>query len=125
MSGVLSCHQHAAGRLADHAAGIRLGELHTVCSQLIDVRGFNFSLAVTADFRIPQIVCHDENDIRFLLLSGTGDRGQKQIQTAENCQQYKTTSKHYAIPFRMSGFGLFLKDLHPGDVLKIQIEKTL
>jgi len=25
----------------------------------------------------------------------------------------------------MSGFGLFLKDLHPGDVLKIQIEKTL
>ncbi|MDX2151639.1 MAG: hypothetical protein SFV54_12955 [Bryobacteraceae bacterium] len=58
-------HQAAAGRRADGAAGVGLGEAHAFGGHAVEVRGLNVSLAVAADVSPGEVIGEDEDDIRL------------------------------------------------------------
>ena len=70
VSGVLPGHQGGAGRGADGAAGVCLGETHAFLCQAVDVGGEDVFLPVAGKVAIPHVITQDKDDVRFVLLCG-------------------------------------------------------
>ncbi len=73
MSQVLTGHQDTPGGRTHRSPGITLGKPHSLLGQLVNMRGLNPFLPVTAQIMISQIIGHDENDVRLCdsISSGT------------------------------------------------------
>jgi len=63
VAGVETSHQAGARGGADGAAGVALGEANAFGGEAIDVRGFDFRLAVAAQIAIAQIIGEDEDNV--------------------------------------------------------------
>src|SRR4051812_7241169 len=77
MSRVQARHQHAPRRRADIRPAIELVELHSFRGDTVDVRRANFRLPIAATMPAPQIVGHDEHDVRRSALGACAQREQR------------------------------------------------
>ena len=79
---VFTGEEDAAGGGADGAAGVGVGEPQTAGGELVDVRGGNMLLAVTAKIAVAEIVRQDKENIGrgggLRLRRGGAEGGEKQ-----------------------------------------------
>ena len=66
MPHVIARHQHAPAWRANGATGIHLIEVEPFPTHLVDVRRLDLILAVEAKVPRPQVIGHDEHDIRLV-----------------------------------------------------------
>jgi hypothetical protein len=62
---MLSRHQYAPGRGADGTSGVAIRETNALFGNPVDVGRGNVLLTVAAQIKVAQVVCHDENYVRF------------------------------------------------------------
>ena len=72
VAGVLSGHEHGAGRGADGTSGIKLRETQAFRSHAVEVGGADFWLPITTQFAVSEIVGENEQDVGFFRQGGTG-----------------------------------------------------
>jgi hypothetical protein len=93
VAGVEACHQRAAGRGADGAAGVDLGEAGTFGGHAVDVWRLDFLLAVAAEVAVAEIVGEDEDDVGRAALGENRDgEGGQEGASAEHYRLMYTSS---------------------------------
>jgi hypothetical protein len=63
MPHMLAGHQYATRRGTDGTSCVGLGKAQTICSKLVDIRGFDLFLTVTSQVTVPQVIGHYEDDV--------------------------------------------------------------